>query len=153
MTIWGLEHYPRTSVTKDTIRFSRLELGKRRLLGRKSASLLTGFIIRRSEKVEVVDVESARIRNRRWNGITGRQELMELRVCNLNNLDAYLALDCVRIARPRDDTRPPSGYWLSSQRDLKHIRHSRVLSPFGGKFYNTLDREVRKPRIILASGT
>ncbi len=150
LTTWGLYHYPKTNATRDTIRFSRVELGRRGLLG-GGAFLLQGFLIKKSEDVEAVNIESdiMKIRSVRWNGITGRKELMELRVINLRNDDSCIAIGCRRIPRPRAD-RNPSGYMMSGQRSIAESIGIHVFFPRPrfAKFYHTVDRDIRKPRII-----
>jgi len=145
ITAFGLHHYRRASVVKDTVRFSSLELGKRGLLGRAAVRLM-GYLIKRSEDVEILDLgPPPRIRSRRWNGITGRRELMELRVCNLRNEHCYLAIDCTRVPVPKAD-RNPSGYILSSQRSLQDV--GIIVSfppPKNPSAYNTLDRAAEAP--------
>ena len=154
MTAWGLAFYPKTTTEKKTIRFSSLDLGKQGLIGR-SAVLLQGFLIHRSEPVEVINVGGqVRVRSVRWNGHTGRREAMELRVCNLYNDQSYLALRCFRQSNPKVE-RNPSGYMLNSQRGMNDDTGLHALFPAPSRaapFYKTLDRGVIMPKLILPPG-
>ena len=143
LTAWGLHHYRKTDIKGDAVRFSRLELGRRGSLG-GSAFLLKGFLIKKSEDVEVVNIESdMRIRSVRWNGTTGRKELMELRVINLRNHDSCLAISCRRTRTPTADGHP-SGYMMSGQRSVSESIGIHVFfpRPNSAKFYRTLDRGI-----------
>jgi hypothetical protein len=153
MTAWGLAFYPRTEVEKDTIRFSRVELGRRGIMG-PSAVLLQGFLIHRNEPVEFTEENGGiRCSSIRWNGHRGVREKMELRVFNTRSDQVYLALSCFRIPQPKVD-RHASGYTISSQRSPDdhtglHIFFPAMRVPAS---WRTLDRGILKPEIILPMG-
>jgi hypothetical protein len=153
MTVWGLEHYPRTELTKDTIRISRLELGKRGLLNRAAISL-EGYIIHRKHPFSATNNEGGpQVRLVHWNGTLGVREIMDLRVCNLHSEESYVGIRCFRIPKPRVD-KNPSGYMLASQRDRIEHTGLNVFFPAPGRALmgKTLDRGLIAPSLIMPLG-
>jgi len=152
ITIWGLQHYPRSTVKKDTIQFSRIDLGKRRILT-GDAIILSGYLVKRTDGVNHFFANGEhRVLSRRWNGGLGIKENMELRVCNLHNEHSFLAIDCIRMSHVKAD-RKPSGYMLSSQRDKDNVGiHAFYPPPKFVSAYRTLDRGFSKPKIIKPLG-
>jgi len=153
MTSWGLEHYPRTDIKKDTIRFSSLDLGRRGIIGR-SAVKLDVYLIHRKHSVEFIKAGAdLQTKSPRWNGELGIKEMMELRVCNLRSDEIYLGLSCFRRPNLKVD-RNPSGYMLSSQRSLAEDTGLHVFfpAPRGAPSWKTLDRGIIRPKLVLPMG-
>lgn len=153
MTSWGLVHYPRTSIVKDTILFHRNDFQRKSLLS-KGCVYLEIFAISRREKMDFYKHDDEiRCRSIRWNGTLGLREKMDLRVFNLRTDEMYLGIRCFA-RQPPSENGYPSGYMMSTQRGRNDQVGLMVFCPPHRKNPNvrSLDRGLLRPKIIMPLG-
>ncbi|WP_395494517.1 hypothetical protein [Acetobacter sp. KSO5] len=153
MTAYGLSLYPRTNITKNTIRFSRDDIGRKWQLSR-GAVILEIYLMHRKQEVEFYKVDNEiRCHAIRWNGATGLREKMDLRVFNLRSEEVYLGVRCYTRTTPKTDGNI-SGYMLSTQRDKNTNMGLLILCPPPRKALNSrsLDRGLLRPKVWMPLG-